>query len=99
MHKVVLGPNGSELNSRLPTHVAIRAVVERSLRLVTPCSCANPWSVIEVEDTWQDGKLRFSSVEACCLMRISRICEALPGCRKIPRETSEATPRSLLVKQ
>lgn len=82
MHRIVLGKDQSELNLRLPTHVAIRAVVDRSLRLVTPCSCIEPWSLVQVEDSWQEGKLKFAEVEACCYVRAARVYEALPGYRK-----------------
>lgn len=82
MHKIVLGKDQAELNLRLPTHIAIRAVVDRSLRLVTPCGCEKPWSLVEVDDSWQDGKLKFAEVEACCYHRAARVYEALPGYKK-----------------
>ncbi len=82
MHKVVLAPGQTDLNLRLPTHVAIKSVIDRSLRLVHPCNCLEPWSTIELEESWQDGNLRFSNIEACCLVRVLRIQEALPGYRR-----------------
>lgn len=82
MHRIVLRTEQAELNLRLPTHIAIRAVVERSLRLVTPCGCEKPWSLVQVEDSWRDGKLKFAEVEACCYVRAARVFEALPGYKK-----------------
>jgi hypothetical protein len=64
--EILLGEEGVPLDPRLPVHDAIRAVLQRGLRFAAPCRCSYPWLRVYVADTWRQGRLEVTQVQACC---------------------------------